>query len=173
MEKKCIEVKIRSFPSFSDSPRSFDLPLLFRGGFQGLWYFRWNEASLFWAGTAVVCGYGLSGSRFCHCRTLCALCGWWYEKVTITEIGDDSHCRLVLYQSNSRDWLAVAWVFLSAILFILGAGITRLLLFSRIETGNASKMKQGDCFLFHLFTVSLKCHTGQYVQSQALQLTVF
>ena len=33
-------------------------------------------------------------------------------------------------------------------------------------------MKQGDCFLFHLFTVSLKCHTGQYVQSQALQLTV-
>ena len=33
-------------------------------------------------------------------------------------------------------------------------------------------MKQGDCFLFHLFTVSLKCHTGQYGQSQALQLTV-
>ena len=33
-------------------------------------------------------------------------------------------------------------------------------------------MKQGDWFLFNLFTVSLKCHTGQYGQSQALQLTV-
>ena len=35
-----------------------------------------NEASLFWAGMAVVCCYGLLGSRLYHCRLLCARRCW-------------------------------------------------------------------------------------------------
>lgn len=66
-----------------------------------------NEASLFWAGMAVVCCYGLLGSWLYHCRLLCARRCWRYQKVTIAEIGDDSNCWPVFYQSYSRDWLAV------------------------------------------------------------------
>lgn len=32
---------------------------------------------------------------------------WRYQKVTIAEIGDDSNCWPVFYQSYSRDWLAI------------------------------------------------------------------
>ena len=105
---------------------------------QGLWYFRWNEASLFWTGMAVVCCYGLPGCRLCHCRLICALCCWWFEKITITANGDDRNCWLVLYQSDSRDWLAVVWVYLSAILLDFSARATRLLLSSWIETRKVS-----------------------------------
>lgn len=66
-----------------------------------------KEASLFWAGMAVVCCYGLLGSWLYHCRLLCARRCWRYQKVTIAEIGDDSNCWPVFYQSYSRDWLVV------------------------------------------------------------------
>ena len=68
---------------------------------------RGNEASLLWAGMAVVCCYGLLGSWLYHCRLLCARRCWRYQKVTIAEIGDDSNCWPVFYQSYSRDWLAI------------------------------------------------------------------
>ena len=95
---------------------------------------RGNEASLFWAGMAVVCCYGLLGSWLYHCGLLCARSCWRYQKVTIAEIGDDSNCWPVFYQSYSRDWLAVVCVYLSAILLDLSASVSRLLLSSRIET---------------------------------------
>ena len=66
-----------------------------------------NEASLFWAGMAVVCCYSLLGSWLYHCRLLCARRCWRYQKVTIAEIGDDSNCWPVFYQSYSRDWVVV------------------------------------------------------------------
>lgn len=66
-----------------------------------------KEASLFWAGMAVVCCCGLPGSRLYHCRLLCARRCWRYQKVTIAEIGDDGNCWPVFYQSYSWDWLVV------------------------------------------------------------------
>lgn len=83
---------------------------------------------------AVVCCYGLLGSWLYHCRLLCARSCWRNQKVTIAEIGDDSNCWPVFYQSYSWDWLVVVCVYLSAILLDLSAGVSRLLLSSRIET---------------------------------------
>ena len=50
----------------------------------------------------------------------------------------ETYQRFTLSCFFNRDWLSVAWVYLSAILLVFSISVTRLLLFSWIETRKAS-----------------------------------